>query len=109
MSISRPAKMISGPCWRNFERQSVQQLRRRKSVSAIGSLPSVKAAGWLDWSDCEALCSLSLMSSSIVDLLRMELVGFDTSQGTIRFSVDNPLPATLIRKLFKARIAENDV
>ena len=36
-----------------------------------------------------------------------ELEGYDTSKGTIRFRADRPLPATLIRKLVKARIARN--
>ena len=35
-----------------------------------------------------------------------ELKAYDTSKGTIRFQVDNPLPATLVRKLVKTRIAE---
>ena len=36
-----------------------------------------------------------------------ELEAFDTSKGTIRFQPDEPLPATLVRKLVKARIAKN--
>ena len=36
-----------------------------------------------------------------------ELKAFDTSKGTIRFQPDDPLPATLVRKLVKARIARN--
>jgi uncharacterized protein YdhG (YjbR/CyaY superfamily) len=36
-----------------------------------------------------------------------ELHGFDTSKGTIRFQPDAPLPIALVRKIVKARIAEN--
>lgn len=36
-----------------------------------------------------------------------ELQGFSLSKGTIRFTRDNPLPAAIVRKLVKARIAEN--
>ena len=39
--------------------------------------------------------------------LKKELEGFDTTKGTIRFHPDRPLPAALVRKLVKARIAEN--
>jgi len=36
-----------------------------------------------------------------------ELGAYDTSKGTIRFATDRPLPATLVRKLIKTRIAEH--
>jgi uncharacterized protein YdhG (YjbR/CyaY superfamily) len=36
-----------------------------------------------------------------------ELKAYDTSKGTIRFQADDPLPATLVRKLVKTRIAEH--
>ncbi len=35
-----------------------------------------------------------------------ELKAYDTSKGTIRFQADSPLPAALVRKLVKTRIAE---
>jgi uncharacterized protein YdhG (YjbR/CyaY superfamily) len=52
-------------------------------------------------------CAFYPMSGRTVEALEDELKGYDTSKGTIRFPVDKPLPATLIRKLVKARIAEN--
>jgi len=44
---------------------------------------------------------------AVVEDLKDELEDYDTSKGTIRFQPDAPLPATLVRKLVKARIAKN--
>jgi len=52
-------------------------------------------------------CSFYPMSSKTVAALKTELKKYDTSKGTIRFSAKQPLPAALIRKLVKARLAEN--
>jgi uncharacterized protein YdhG (YjbR/CyaY superfamily) len=52
-------------------------------------------------------CAFYLMSSTIVDAYKDELKRYDTSKGTIRFQPDKPLPAALVRKLVKARLAEN--
>lgn len=52
-------------------------------------------------------CAFYPMSSSTVAAHKDELKGYETSKGTIRFHPDNPLPAALVRKMVKARIAEN--
>ena len=52
-------------------------------------------------------CAFYLMSSTTVAAFRDDLKDYDTSKGTIRFQPDKPLPAALVRKLVKARIAEN--
>lgn len=36
-----------------------------------------------------------------------ELKNYETSKGTIRFQPGKPIPATLVRKMVKARIAQN--
>jgi uncharacterized protein YdhG (YjbR/CyaY superfamily) len=46
------------------------------------------------------------MSGGIVRSFQDQLKGFETSKGTIRFSTDKPLPAALVKKLVKARLAE---
>ena len=52
-------------------------------------------------------CAFYPMSGATVATFKQELKGFDTSKGTIRFQPDRPLPTTLVRKIVKARIAEN--
>ena len=53
-------------------------------------------------------CAFYLMSSSTVEAHKDKLKDYDTSKGTIRFQADKPLPVGLVRKLVKARIAENE-
>ena len=52
-------------------------------------------------------CAFHPMSGTTVAAHKVELAGYDTSPGTIRFQPTDALPARLIRKLVKARIAEN--
>lgn len=44
-----------------------------------------------------------------VESHRDELKNFETSKGTIRFQPNKPIPATLIRKIVKERIADNEL
>lgn len=52
-------------------------------------------------------CSFYPMSATAIENHLDELKAYSTSKGTIRFQPDKPLPATLVRQLVKARIAEN--
>lgn len=53
-------------------------------------------------------CSFFPMNSSLIEAFQDELKKFGTSKGTIRFALDKPLQAALLKKLVKARIAENE-
>jgi len=52
-------------------------------------------------------CSFYPGSSTTLKKFRDDLKRFQITKGTIRFSPDNPLPITLVKKLVKARMAEN--
>jgi len=52
-------------------------------------------------------CSI-FPGSAVIDVYKEELKHYDTSKGTIRFPANKPLPAALVKKLVKARIAENE-
>lgn len=52
-------------------------------------------------------CAFYPMSATTVGAHRDDLAGYDTSKGTVRFPANKPLPAALVRKLIRARIAEN--
>ena len=55
----------------------------------------------------EKHCALYAASPSVQKKFAKELKGFEVSKGTIKFTPEKPLPITLVKKLVKARIAEN--
>jgi uncharacterized protein YdhG (YjbR/CyaY superfamily) len=50
-------------------------------------------------------CSL-FPTAAVIEAFKSELKGFSTSKGTIHFPTDRPLPAALVKKLVKARVAQ---
>jgi uncharacterized protein YdhG (YjbR/CyaY superfamily) len=53
-------------------------------------------------------CSFFPMSVAVMRKFKKDLKNLDSSKGTIRFPVDKPLSATLVKKLVKARVAQNE-
>jgi uncharacterized protein YdhG (YjbR/CyaY superfamily) len=51
-------------------------------------------------------CSL-FPTAAVIEKFKNELKNFSTSKGTIHFPIDKPLPTALIKKLVKARVAQN--
>lgn len=81
-----------------------------ESTEAISyGMPAIKYKGPLfGYAAFSNHCSLFPMGTSVIAAFQQELKGFETAKGTIRFPVDRPPSAALIKKLVKARIAEND-
>src|ERR1022692_2259691 len=52
-------------------------------------------------------CSL-FPTASVIEAFKNELKGFSTSKGTIQFPTDKPLPTALVKKLVKARVAQQN-
>jgi uncharacterized protein YdhG (YjbR/CyaY superfamily) len=53
-------------------------------------------------------CSL-FPTAAVIETFKNELKGFSTSKGTIHFPIDKPLPIALVKKLVKARVAQNEI
>jgi uncharacterized protein YdhG (YjbR/CyaY superfamily) len=97
------------------ERAALERLRKTIRAAAPKAeecisygIPAFRLDGRLvaGFSASAAHCSYFPMSGSTVKALQHDLAGYDTSKGAIRFATDRPLPAALVRKLVKARIAE---
>lgn len=53
-------------------------------------------------------CALYVMSPALMKKLKAELTPYDTATATIRFTPYKPLPSALVKKIVRARIAENE-
>ena len=52
-------------------------------------------------------CSFYVQSPAVMRAFAAELKDYKQGKGSIQFAADRPLPAALVTKLVKARIAEN--
>ena len=96
------------------KRAALERIRRTIRAAAPGAIECVDyglAAFRLNGRHFVALgggarhCAFYL--GSTVQAHKGELRGFEIGRGTVRFQADRPLPASLVRKLVRARIAEN--
>jgi len=91
-------------------RAAIRSAVPAEATEAIGyGMPTFRYKGALvGYAAFPNHCSFFPMSPPVIEAFKTELKGFQTSKGTIRFSVGKPLSAALIKKLVKARIAENE-
>jgi uncharacterized protein YdhG (YjbR/CyaY superfamily) len=89
-------------------RRTIREAAPEAEECVSYSLPAFRQGGPLVAYGATARhCALYLMSGQTVEAHRDDLAGYDTSKGTIRFAPERPLPDALVRKLVRARIAEN--
>jgi uncharacterized protein YdhG (YjbR/CyaY superfamily) len=51
-------------------------------------------------------CSFFPASGGVMERFADELARFDVEKGTIRFPIGKPMPATLVKKIVRARVRE---
>ena len=69
-------------------------------------IPAFKYKGMLMWfAAFSGHCSL-FPTASVIRTFKNELKAYEISKGTIRFPMDKPLAAALLKKMVKARVAE---
>jgi uncharacterized protein YdhG (YjbR/CyaY superfamily) len=69
-------------------------------------IPAFKYKGVVAWyAAFSNHCSL-FPTASVAEAFKDELKGLTTSKGTIHFPADKPLPAALVKKMVKLRVAQ---
>ncbi len=53
-------------------------------------------------------CSLFPWNATLIKKFDEKLKNYKTSKGTIQFTVEKPLPVTLVKELIKERVKENE-
>lgn len=102
--LSEPARSTL-----NKMRAVIRSVVPPEATEAISyGIPAFKYKGMLVWFAAFSKHYSLFPGSSVLEAFKNELKGFKTSKGTIQFPVDKPLPASLIKKLVKARVAQNE-
>jgi uncharacterized protein YdhG (YjbR/CyaY superfamily) len=72
-------------------------------------IPAYKHQGLLvGFAASKGLCTFHIMSTDVTRAHAAELKDYKLGKASIRFAANKPLPAALVTKLVKARIAENE-
>jgi len=87
-------------------RAVIRSAAPKEATEAISyGMPAFKHKGTLVWFAAFSDHCSFFPTAAIIDEFKKELKGYTLSKGTIQFPVDKPLPATLVKKMVKARIA----
>jgi uncharacterized protein YdhG (YjbR/CyaY superfamily) len=90
-------------------RAAIRSVLPAEATEAISyGMPAFKHKGTLVWfAAFSNHCSL-FPTASVIKAFKNELKGYETTKGTIHFPMDKPLPAALVKKMVKMRLAEKE-
>jgi uncharacterized protein YdhG (YjbR/CyaY superfamily) len=98
------------------ERAALEKLRKTIKAAAPEAtetisyqMPAFKLHGrfLVSYAAFKNHCSFFPASTKVLEAHGEELKPYFSGKGTIRFTTDKPLPSALVKKIVKARIAEN--
>lgn len=90
-------------------RQAIKAAAPRAEEVISYQIPTYKLFGPLvHFASQKNHCSLTVVSKSIMEIFEKELQPYKISGRTIHFSPEKPLPADLVKKIVRVRIAENE-
>jgi uncharacterized protein YdhG (YjbR/CyaY superfamily) len=91
----------------NKVRAVIRSVVPPETTEAISyGVPTFKLKGPVIWYAAFSTHCSVFPTASVIGQFKDELKGYTTSKGTIQFPVDKPLPATLLKKMVKARLVE---
>ncbi len=88
-------------------RETIRSVVPAETTEVISyGVPTFKYKGPVIWyAAFSEHCSL-FPTNSVIEKFKEELKAYPISKGTVRFPVDKPFPAALLKKMVKARLAE---
>lgn len=96
------------------ERMALEKLRKDIRAAAPGvvecinyGIPAFRLDGKMIVAFGASAKHVSFYPGAVVQDFKALLKGYSTSKGTIRFDPAKPLPATLVRKLVKAKVSQH--
>ena len=88
-------------------RTAIRSAVPAETTEAISyGIPAFNYKGPLVWFAAFSNHCSFFPTASVLKAFKNDLKGYKTSKGTIHFPVDKPLPAALVKKMVKARLAE---
>jgi len=90
----------------NKMREAIRLAAPSEATEVISyGIPAFKTTGVLVWYAAFAKHCSFFPTAAVIEAFQEELEGYVASKGTIQFAIGKPLPAALVKKMVRARVA----